>query len=62
MKEDNVVSIESPEKSSYDLLTEVLRTGAKKLLAQAVEAEVAEFLSKYADQKADIANPVDFFA
>jgi hypothetical protein len=32
-------------------LTEVLRSGARALLTQAVEAEVAEFLAKHADLK-----------
>jgi hypothetical protein len=32
-----------------DPLTEVLRKGARALLAQAVEAEVATLLSRYAD-------------
>jgi hypothetical protein len=34
-----------------DLLTEVLRNGARSLLVQAVEAEVADFLAKHADLK-----------
>ena len=32
-----------------DPLTEVLRNGARALLAQAIEAEVAEFLASHAD-------------
>jgi putative transposase len=36
-----------------DPLTEVLRKGARALLAQAVEAEVATLLSRYADQTTD---------
>jgi hypothetical protein len=36
-----------------DPLTEVLRTGARALLAQAVEAEVATLLSRYADETTD---------
>jgi hypothetical protein len=35
-----------------DQLTEILRNGARALLAHAVEAEVAEFLGKHADLKA----------
>jgi len=35
--------------SFADLLTEVLRNGAQALLAQAVEAEIAAFLSMYAE-------------
>ncbi|MGY3108066.1 hypothetical protein ACVWW7_004693 [Bradyrhizobium sp. LM6.9] len=34
-----------------DQLTEVLRNGARALLAQAVEAEVADFLGQHADLK-----------
>jgi transposase-like protein len=34
-----------------DQLTDVLRNGARALLAQAVEAEVADFLGRYADLK-----------
>ena len=34
-----------------DQLTEILRHGARCLLAQAVEAEVADFLGKHADLK-----------
>src|SRR4051812_37523190 len=37
--------------SFTDPLTEVLRNGARALLAQAIEAEVAEFLAKHADLK-----------
>ena len=33
-----------------DALTEVLREGARTLLAQAIEAEVAEFLAGHADK------------
>jgi hypothetical protein len=34
-----------------DPLTEVLRNGARALLAQAVEAEMAEFVAKHVDLK-----------
>lgn len=46
MKHDNVVSLHKPV---GDVLTELLKTGAQKLLAQAVEAEVAELLAQYQD-------------
>jgi putative transposase len=36
-----------------DPLTEVLRNGARALLAQAVESEVAGFLTEHADKRAD---------
>lgn len=44
MKEDTIVVFRSPDDFQEDPLTEVLRTGARKLLAQAVEAEVETFL------------------
>lgn len=47
MSDDSVVKLIQPG-SFADPLTEVLRTGARTLLAQAVEAEVAEFLAKHA--------------
>jgi putative transposase len=47
---DTVVQLVQPG-SFCDPLTEVLRNGARALLAQAVEAEVAEFLGKHADLK-----------
>src|SRR3954451_17443530 len=49
MIQDNVVKLIQPAEFS-DPLTEVLREGARALLAQAVEAEVAAFLSGHADQ------------
>ena len=50
MSDANVVKLLQPG-SFADPLTEVLRNGARALLAQAVEAEVAEFLTKHADLK-----------
>ena len=50
MSDANVVKLLQPG-SFADPLTEVLRNGARALLAQAIEAEVAEFLTKYADLK-----------
>lgn len=50
MTNDTVVQLVQPGSFS-DPLTEVLRNGARALLAQAVEAEVAEFLGKHADLK-----------
>ena len=50
MSEANVVTLLQPG-SFGDSLTEVLRNGARTLLAQAVEAEVREFLAKHSDLK-----------
>jgi putative transposase len=51
MTKSNVFQLTQPG-SFTDSLIEVLRTGARALLAQAVEAEVAEFLSQHAALKA----------
>lgn len=50
MKKNKVISIEKPE-ASADLLTGLLRAGARALIAQAVQSEVEEFLSQYEDMK-----------
>lgn len=52
MTDDNVIKLVQPG-SFEDPLTEVLRNGARALLAQAVEAEVAGFLAKHADLKTE---------
>ena len=49
MDHDNVVSLRRPDDRAEDPLTEVLRHGARTLLAQAIEAEVATFLATHAD-------------
>jgi transposase-like protein len=49
---DNVVRLIQPG-TIEDQLTEVLRSGARALLAQAIEAEVAEFIGKHADLKTE---------
>ena len=53
MEEDNVVEYRNPgvPLSVDDALTEVLRRGAKELLQQAVEVEVAEAIAQYAELK-----------
>lgn len=53
MEEDNVVDYRNPgvPLPVEDPLTEVLRRGAKELLQQAVEAEVAEAIAQYAALK-----------
>ena len=52
MPNDNVVRLVQPG-AFDDQLTEVLRNGARALLAQAVEAEVAGFLAKHEDLKTE---------
>ena len=51
MSKDNVVALENPSVKAHDPLTEVLRRGASKLLAQAIEAEVETLLAQYADRR-----------
>ncbi len=48
MSKDNVIALENPSVKSKDPLTEVLRRGASKLLAQAIEAEVETLLTQLA--------------
>ena len=48
MKEDMVKEVGSPEESSRDVLTEVLRTGAQRLLAQMIEMEVKGWIDAHA--------------
>ena len=50
MKKDTVVSIDQPE-TTRDALTEVLREGAQKLIAEAVQAELEELLEQYEGQQ-----------
>ena len=48
MPNDTVIKLIQPG-TFNDQLTDVLRNGARALLAQAVEAEVADFLGTHAD-------------
>ena len=52
MTNDNVTKLVQPG-AFEDPLTEILRNGARALLAQAVEAEVAAFLDKHGDLKTE---------
>jgi len=53
MAKDNVVRLRKPEPFIDDPITEILRLGARKLLAEALEAEIEDFLSQYRDLKDD---------
>ena len=52
MPQNNVTKLVQPGTFS-DLLTDILRDGARTLLAQAVEAEVAAFTAKHVDLKTE---------
>jgi hypothetical protein len=49
VSQDNVIKLAQPGEFS-DALTAVLRQGARILLTQAVEAEIASFLESHADK------------
>jgi transposase-like protein len=51
MRESTSEAIQFPAAGIEDALTQVLRDGAQKLLAQAVEAEVAAYVERHADQR-----------
>ncbi len=51
MKKDNTMTFEKPASSNHDLLTEVMRQGARQLLAAAINAEVDHFVRVYSDHK-----------
>ena len=50
MTKDTVVAFRAPTGFSPDPLTDLLRQGARDLIAQAVEAELNAFLVAHADQ------------
>src|SRR5580700_4974365 len=52
VSDSNVIKLAQPG-AFTDSLTEILRNGARALLTQAVEAEVAEFLATHADLKTE---------
>ena len=48
MSKNKVIALKKPGEFSEDPLTELLRVGARRLIADAVEAELQELLSQYA--------------
>ena len=53
MTDNKVIELKSqePQESFTDALSELVRQGARQIIAQAVEAELSEFLSSYGDLK-----------
>ena len=47
MNKNKIVTFKKPGEISEDPLTELLRNGARRLIADAVEAELQELLSQY---------------
>lgn len=54
MSKDNVIQLKKPEQFVDDPITDILRSGARKLLAEALEAEIETFLFQYRDLKDDL--------
>lgn len=50
MSKDTVVEFQAPE-AIADPLTELLRQGAKRLIQQAIESELEDLLTRYAEQR-----------
>ena len=51
MAKSTLKTLPQPEKDVIDPLTELLRTGARELIAQAVEAELQALLDQHADNR-----------
>jgi len=49
MQQNKVIEIKNPALNSNDILTDIVRNGAKEMIACAIEAEVRDFLAKHAD-------------
>ncbi len=56
MPKDNVIKLKKPEPFIEDPITDLLRSGAQKLLKEALEAEIEDFLSQYRDLKDDLSH------
>jgi putative transposase len=52
MSKNNVIELSGRDQFT-DALTDLLRTGARQLIQQAVEAELAEFMTQYTDRFLD---------
>ena len=53
MSNDTTIQAPKPEQGTPDDLTDLLREGAKRLIAQAVDAELSTTLAQFADYKDD---------
>jgi len=51
MERNTVLALKKPETFVDDPITDILRSGARKLLAEALEAEIESFLAMYVDLK-----------
>jgi len=53
MNNNTIIELKTPEGNVEDGLTELLRTGARKLIAEAVEAELSEMLNHFGELKTE---------
>ena len=49
MSKDNVVELKKPDVFVNDPITEIVRNGARQILAKALEAEISLFINQYKD-------------
>jgi len=54
MSKDNVIDLKKPQQLIDDPISEIVRNGARKLLAQALETEIELFMNQYADLKNEL--------
>ncbi|SFQ14264.1 hypothetical protein SAMN04488047_13928, partial [Tranquillimonas alkanivorans] len=53
MSEDTITQLRDPSGFGADPLTDVLRDGARKLIEQAIQAELAELMASFSGEKLD---------
>ena len=51
MKNDTTTPLQNPEGSTKDVLTEILREGAREMLGNAIEVEVADYIAAHAHER-----------
>ena len=54
MSQNSVIDLKKPEPFVDDPITEIIRRGARKLLAQALEAEIELFINQYDDLRDEL--------
>ena len=54
MSKDNVIDLKKPEAFVADPITELVRNGAKQILAKALEAEISIFINHYKELTDDL--------
>ena len=51
MSKDTLIEVRNPEEGTRDELTDLLREGAKRLIAEAVDSELSSMLAQFTDYK-----------